>query len=323
MRTVNFAQGEKLVQRISLFYITTSHNPRDPVPNLTAVFPDEGYEGWSITEFAQLGLSDVEADRKAFCRMLEKYESGEKGIVQLAASRKQFEIEPILLRDFRCKVRTEEGESYEIRYGIVAGERRFLSAVYNYAKHGADSPTIGAIVKKMTVAQAEDVAFLENVYRRDPTPLEVGEFLHKKCQGINPSTGKKWSLAQVARHYDMPYQDAMRRVALVYLPDKDKKRLIDGKVGLTKAIEKGMAIKRGDDPDAPIRPKKTNRRRVKTLTQVEALFDENLGKGRKMYRQALADVMGITLEQASDEAFKRQEAAELKAAEKVERSLSK
>jgi hypothetical protein len=300
---VQYQNGERLIRRVSLDSITISHNPRNPAPELIATLPELGYN--TPIQFAQLGLSDDEKDRATYVRTLDKYESYADGIVPLAESRRQKEIQPVLLRDFRsvAGVNPDGSKVYETRYGIVAGERRFLAAVYNFAKYG-ERRDIGADVRKLTVEQAVDLAFAENVMRRNPHRLEVGEFLHERRQEKNSATNKNWTIAELARRYNLPYQEAVMAEALAYLPDGDKKRLMAGKIGLTAASRKGLAIKQGKDPSAPISDKKSNRRRVKPLAEVRSLFDNPPVKGvdkQSAYRQALADVMGIPLDKAMEE----------------------
>jgi len=40
---------------------------------------------------------------------------------------------------------------------------------------------------------------------KDLTPLQEGRLCHDLTQQINPATGKKWKLAEIALHLNVPY----------------------------------------------------------------------------------------------------------------------
>lgn len=322
-RVVDFKNGERVVIRAPLAKIRVAHNPRCPVPSLSANLAEEGYEGLSFLELVhQLALSEDAAKRAEFVRLFDKYES-DKGedahtVVSLANSRRRFEIEPILLRDFRSKDR-ETGE-YETYYGIVAGERRVLAAAYNFAKYG-DAADIGAVVKKLTVDEAYELAIEENLKRREMTDLEVGYIIRHYREKTNPTTSKRFNLREIAEKLGEDYQFIRNREALTYLSDGDKKRLAEGRLGLVRAFEIGLASKKGKAvEDAP--DKKENRSRVMTLKEVQELFDST--KRDQVERlTVLAEVMRMSLSEALAASDKREEEEELRASREVERRLRK
>lgn len=303
-----------VLKEILLADITTSHNPRRPCQLLQDALVAEGYEGYTMIDLIQeLALSDDSQKRAEFCRLVETYE-GETvpdGILNLANSRANTEIQPILLRDFRSKVKGTD--DHVTRYGIVAGERRCIAAAYNYAKHGI-KPAIGALVKKLTVQEAYHLAVEENAQRRPMSDLEYGRIFSGYRQEVNPATGKNWTLKEIAEKLHLDYQFVRGREALVFLPENEQNRVDSGKTSVTKAIEKGLRIKQGKKDEGKIEDKKKVRSRTLSLKEVQKLFDEKRLESdsveKESYLKALAEVMQITYAVAVKESKARYEAVE-------------
>lgn len=314
-RTVNYSIGEKLVQRIALSHITQSHNPREPVPNVTSHLAEEGHPSLTPMELVHtLALSEDPAKKAEYVRLIEKYETHPKGLLELAASRRLNELEPILIRDFRLSGTDEAGKRI-VRFGIVCGERRFMAAAYNHAKHG-DSATVGAVVKKMTVTEGMAAAVEENFNRQDMSDLEIGISINQWLEKDNPATGKKFTLPEVAEKFHMEYQYARGRQALAaYLPEADKNKLREGTLGVTKAVEKALSIKTGrEDANANTSVPTVSlpsRTRVMTRKEIQALFDATPRKNKERLA-ALAEVMRQPMEEALLESDMRIELASLK-----------
>jgi hypothetical protein len=337
-RIVNFAKGEQVVTPVALADITTSHNPRRPCPTLQDHLTEK-LGGMTLLEFCHEYALGDEAQRQTFVELIEGHESYTKGIVELAASRRIRQIEPILLRNFRVKAKAgseAEGE-YITRQGVICGERRVIAAFYNHAKHG-DPANIGAVSIKCTVEEAEDYAFAENDQRKEMTETEVGHFFRRKCErrkqervdalAVREQAGetltkddkKPYTLKDLAFDLNYDYQYVRTREALTYLT-VDEQRQVDRKeINLTDAWHKGLKVKNrkglGEaDDEGPsgkaVKKRKKNRRRVETLKEVEARFDAS-PKDNKEYRRALADVMGIELAVAEKESKARLEALEAK-----------
>lgn len=320
--------ADRTILSVALASITVSHNPRNPTQALSDALEKEGYADKTVLDLVhELALSDDAAKRAEFCRLLETYE-GEAvpdGIVNLAKSRANSEIQPILLRDFRSK----DGDAYVTRYGVVAGERRTLAAAYNFAKHGLPA-VIGAVVRKLTVAEAYDLAVEENAQRRPMTALEYGRIFAGYRNEINPATGKKWSLKEIAEKLHLDYQFVRGREALTHLPENEQRRLESGKANVTKAIAKGLSLKRGKKDDRPVEDKKEHRQRTLTVKQVQALVDVEAGRviddadlleaaRRGGYIAALAAVLQQDVATVlAESAARREEAEELAAAKAVE-----
>jgi ParB-like chromosome segregation protein Spo0J len=286
---------------IRLKDIVTSHNPRNPAEDLQNAFADNGIESADFISFVhEYALSPDEEKRQIFCYMVEEYENGPMGILDLAISRLKNPLQPINLRVFPSK--PDDSDIAVDRYGIMAGERRYMAAAYNFAKHGLDAE-IEAKVQELTVKEAFDLAIAENLQRKNPTELEYARMFDAYKKEINETTGKNYTLREVAEKLGLDYQFVRGRHGLNFLSDAEKKRLAAGEIGLTKAIAKGLQNKKGK-PANEIEDKKANRRRVLTLKETEALFDSSREKSED-YLQALSDVMSIKLAKAKAESDKR------------------
>lgn len=288
------------LQSISLRDIVTTHNPRNPAKALSDAFEAHGIDtNFTFVDFIQgYALSDDPEKRAAYCTLIEEYEAYPQGLLDLANGRRRNALQPINVRVFRSKV----GDNYVPHYGVIAGERRLMAAAYNYAKHG-DEPVIDAQVQEMTIRDAYDLAIEENLNRKNPTDLEYAKMFDSYKQEINPKTDKKFTLREIAEKLTLDYQFVRGRHGLNYLSDLEKRNLEAGKYGLTRAIAKGLANKRGKD-NKEIEEKKANRRRVLTLKETEALFDNNRNNS-EFYLHALADVMQITIAKAIKESDAR------------------
>lgn len=306
------------ILELDLHLITVSHNPRNPIRHLSRNLQGEGFpEGTTALDLVHtLALSEDLADRARFVKLMEKYEwldpitddIDPESLVEVANSiRDTRQIQPIMVRDFRTLDRvttaTVGNNVYVTRYGLVVGERRTVAAAYNYAKYGTPA-VIRGTVEKLTVAAAGELAWAENRRRKQPTALEVAEYFHTQLEEyragpVNPATGKRWTMKQVSEKLQEDYQEFRRYEALHFLPEADKRRLDMGLVGVTAAINKALKLKSGGG-DSPIQDRKTERRRVMTLREVEGLFDQT-SRAKTTYLQALADVMGIPLETATTE----------------------
>lgn len=288
-QTVNFSAGERLIRRIPLEKITTTHNPRCPVPDLAAGLDFDPTDGQARLDFIRKALSDDEAVRKEFIDAIEQYEGGPEGIVELAASRRVEEIEPILLRSFRIKAPTETDPSnYEERYGLVVGERRLFAAAYNHAKYRLPA-NIGADTKRLTVDAAYDLAVAENLHRKDMKAIEVGQVVRLYKDRTNPATGRKYTMKQVAEKLNIDPQIARNRWNLSFLTPDYVKKLNDGKLGLTEASRVGDCLRR-NKPVEEVSEKKTKRVRVMTLADVRMLFDTT-PRVKRGFLEGLAAIM--------------------------------
>jgi len=295
------SKSPKTIVRCELCDIITTDNPRNPAHGLNVGMAEEGIESSYVDLVQKLALSENEEDRKEFVRLIEQYESDSKGIVELANSRRiDGELQPITVRSFRSHIAgTSDPKQYQERYGIIGGERRFLAAAYNYAKHGT-KPEIGATVVRANKEAAFDLAVAENLQRKDMTEVEVGLIFRRYFdQGL--------SIKDIAKRFSQDYQYVRGRLALSYLSEKEQQAVTTGKIGLTKAIQKGSEI-RGDKVETgekEIEPKKTKRRKTKTLQEVQERFDATPRQNLQALEE-LAWVMGVELAQAIQESNQRQ-----------------
>jgi len=328
--------AEKVIRRISLHDIRTSHNPRRPAPQLQDNLEVEGLGGYSITQLIQeLALSDDPKVKARFVKLIEKYESYPRGIVELAQSRRKDELQSVKLRSYRVKNinAAENDPAYVERYGIIAGERRTIAAAYNHAKHG-DPAEVGATTEKMTLIQAEDAAFDENMQRKDMTELEVGLALRRryerqKQKQKNDGVARRLTFMQFCKNVGLDYQYGRSREALTHLPENLQGRVDRGTLGVTEAAKIGHEIKTGkrdkegnprEGLAAEIKGKAQNRSRVMTLKELHTLFDKKRNENEE-YLRGLAAAMRLTLKQAVKQSDKRIKEEEEKLAAKQEREL--
>ena len=283
--------------RVNLVDINQTNNPRCPCKKLVQALAEEGYADWTPLQLVQdLALSADAKDKAEFCRLVEKYETEPQDLLELAASRRVKEIQPIVLRAVKVKG--------EIKYALVAGERRLLAAAYNHTKHG-DKADVGAVVIKATEDEAYDYAVQETLNRKDATEVEKGHIFRAYKKKVNPDSQKKFTLREIAARLCLDYQYVRAREALTYLSEADQRAVEEGRLGLTKAAEKGTRIRQGkSDQDEPVDPKKNNRAKTMTFRQWISWYDEHRDESDD-YRRALADVSGMTLKQADRESDKR------------------
>jgi ParB/RepB/Spo0J family partition protein len=282
---------------ISLSRITATNNPRCPCRKLVQALKEEGYEDWKPLQLVHdMALSGNEKDRKEFCRLVEKYETDPQDLIELAASRRKHAIQPIVVRSTQTKGETT--------YALVAGERRYLAAAYNYAKWG-EKPEIGAEIITASSDDAYDIAVQENLNRKDATEIEKGEIFRAYRLKVNPTTNKKFTLREIAGRLSIDYQYVRSRESLTYLSDADKRAVEEGRLGLTRAAEKGTRIRqRKTDQNEPVAPKKHTRNRMFTLKQAHDWFDAHRNESED-YMRALSDAMRTPLKQALRDSDKR------------------
>jgi hypothetical protein len=124
-------------------------------------------------------------------------------------------------------------------------------------------------------------------------------------------------LRGVAAKFNLDYQFARGREGLTYLPDSDKAKLRRQgeedapRINITKAITKGLRIKKGsDDTEEESLAKKQNRSRLLTLRAVQDLFDATPRDAEHRQRlETLAEVMRLSYSAAIVESNKRRREA--------------
>jgi hypothetical protein len=91
---------------------------------------------------------------------------------------------------------------------------------------------------------AEDIAFEENDEMVTMSDLDWGYQFDQMLQRINPATGSKYTLQDIAKKRKKHYQFVRGRAALPYLPPAWKEKLDDNAISIVKAIEKALECKR-------------------------------------------------------------------------------
>jgi hypothetical protein len=287
--------------------ITTTHNPRWPMPNLQkqGYIPIELFKGW-VT-------NGTPEQRAEYCTLIE---TTEPSIVALAESIKKGEeergygqLQAIIVRPFRAKVGTEvEDESgdsrnvYETRYGLIAGERRLGANRYLKAKYDLELPLM-AIAVECTKDEAYDMAIEENAHRQDPNDLEWGAmyaWYREKRQRVNTDgslmedeDGKPligWTVEEIGVKFQKHPGHIRGRLAVAKAVETGKltpqqvNHYLEGKIKITRLVEMASGQKPYRNPLEP-----HHRRGVRTLAEARKRFDElNSGINNEEQMKVLA-----------------------------------
>lgn len=238
-------------------------------------------------------------------------------------------------------------------YTLIFGQRRVAAVIYATAANAvakADGvelpfPNIKPVVlaKEMNVNedQAFDLAVRENMDRKNFDPVQEGEVYFNYTKRINPETGKKWNLKDVAQHVGRKYAHVRNRqsLALPYRADKiddngnvikkgrgltpEERELVrSGRKTLTWAIRKSLREEHYSDGTPQV-----NRDKALPLAAMKALFDNSSDDPNNVEavarRKAIAECMGKTLKQAIKESEKRIQEAETKEARASDKASKK
>lgn len=289
--------SKKTVSRVDLRSITVTHNPRCPARGLAEGMRKEGIEDSFIDLCHNLAFSEDDAKKAEFIRLVETYESGPNGLMELAASRLANELQPICLRSYRAKL--AGSEEFVERYALIMGERRYLAAVYNYVKHNTCC-NIGAMLMRVNSTEAYDLGVVENLQRMNMSDVEIGLIFREYAD-------KGMSIKDIAERFHLDYQFVRGRLGLSYLSETEQQAVEEGRLGLTKAIDKGLEVKGGKSEKAEtkeIEPKKAVRRKTRTLKEVEVQFDA-VPRNNQLVLEILAWVMNLELTEALQESDSR------------------
>lgn len=291
--------------------IVVSHNPRKPLKKLQ----DMGIEPLSfVHEFA---LSPDAEKRAHFCTMIEENQPEIRDMAGTIADlpaldsdmpadadapeftvdveSKKMQIQPIIVRDFRSQV---DGGGYEIRYGLAAGERRYIACAYIQAKTGKKQPVM-AIVKKLTVQEAYWIGVEENLQREDMDEVEKGSIYNQwAVENGQADTPAPWT--EVARHFKRPYHEVRGRAALSTLDPARLALYRAGRINLTDAINEAL----GESADRTKPSRKGTRLVPLSIKEIQALFDATPRSNVERLK-ALAEVMKMTLQEAQAQCDER------------------
>ena len=317
---------------IKLCDIHSSHNTRNPVPNLTAeglvsspLHPGEQPEALEFMRNLVFGDNPNPAE---YVRLIDTFEgNGLDSIRSLAEGGRglpgicEVQLQPACLTSYRI-AQTDEFGKRIVRYRVVYGERRILAMAYLYAKTGDEKfASIQALVVRADVKEANRRGLAENFLRRNPSPSEVA-FTYK---GLSDEGMKLADIAEMFFANDprktqgAAYQEIRSMLKLVKGKNKltpERLAALDrGDIGLTKA-------KREADGHEPAEGKKYNRRRLVGLVGAMKLLDDavmaldnnpdnDTQAGIEGYIEACADFMQYETPEAAkaDSRERRRQAA--------------
>ena len=308
-RVVNYRAGEELAVRVPLNKITVSHNPRVSIRGMLDLMHQKAFS--EDPAVRQEYVDHIQEKRPDIYDLANDFRS------MTTANRIKGQLQPITLRSFRVKA----DDGYAEHYGISQGERRTLAWGVIAAETG-EPQSVLAIIKKLTVDEAFDLGFTENLLREDMNELEIGEALHEYLTiRINKATGKPYTISELAekfgkrnRSQEANYHWVRGRSALHFLPDDEKKKVAKQfenamhggrRVNITnlcaRALKYKMAASSGEEaepmPDISTEvSRKPGRIRTKPVKDVYSFIDDTPIDNHERLR-AFADVLGLTLDQ--------------------------
>lgn len=143
----------------------------------------------------------------------------------LASVRERGVFEPVMVRPLRPGRRVEDslGERLAL-FELVFGERRWKASV------ATGKPTIPAIIRELTDAQALDLQAEENLQRKDLSPVQEGAvYAQYRALGLDETA--------IAARVHRTVRHVVQRLLLTTLLDEEKKALEEGRILLATAIE--------------------------------------------------------------------------------------
>lgn len=226
-------------------------------------------------------------------------------------------------------------------YTLVFGQRRVAAILYAHACNlvaladGDEQPfaNIGPVVSAKVVNADDDdalyfLAASENLQRKNFDEIQEGAVFYELTKRVNPETGKKWNLRQIAEHYGLNYGHVRNRHALACpykadkvdeegnitkkgkgLTDEEREMIRSGRKTTTWGVRKSLREEHYSD-GAP----RKNRDRAIPLSKMYELFDATSDDANDPVavarRTAIAECMNKTLSQATKESKKRIKQAE-------------
>lgn len=306
------ATQQVVTKPLPLEKIVTSHNPRKPLKKLQ----DMGIEPMAfVHEYALSG------DPEKMAHFVSMIKENQPEIWDMAATMAdlpydghpadveepgftvevetpKMQIQPIIVRYFNAKIGDGHRVSYETRYGIAAGERRFIACALIQAVLGKKHPVL-AIIKKLTVQQAYWIGVEENLQREDMWEDEKGlifcQWAKENGQGDVPAP---WT--EVAKHFNRPYHEVRGRAALANLNPARLALYHDGKINLTDAINEAL----GESADRTKPSRKGTREVPLSIKEMQILFD-NTSRINTERLRAIAECMKKDLSVAIEESDQR------------------
>lgn len=351
-RVVNFRAGEKVEQQVPLSQITVSHNPRKSHRGLLELFHEKG----AAHNAPEVRAEFVKHIDENFPHIRERAESF-KSVGQLQAGLlRSFRAKIPGSEEYTERYGIAAGECRALAWGLIEAEtgepQRLRAVVEKLTVDEAFERGIAENVERTDMNPLDLAeAFNEMLTVRVNPATKVAELPDGSPNPLyDPSQpkGRPYSMRELAEKVKKDYHWVRSRAALVYLPDRERSQLErswkEGRRNLTKFCKLACKLKTqatgeqpepGDEgyenPDVltasegsiiPVQPER--RRRVRSLKEVEALFDATSLKNTERL-QALAEVMGISddpaeaLKIALEEREQRAEAAEIRAGREADR----
>ena len=141
------------------------------------------------------------------------------------------------------------------------------------------------------------------------TAIQEARLYEAMMMEINPTTGRKWKLKEIARHFGKSYGHVRNRWALVMpfkpddvdeegniikkgqgLTDEERSALERGEKTLVESVRRAYRCDTGGEADY-------SKGRPVSLRELQTLFD-NTAEDNVERRKAIAECMGLTLKQA-------------------------
>jgi len=362
-RVVNFRGGEQIVIPWTLDKIITSHNPRRPIRKLQRQghVPLELVHNLALSDDTAknseyIALIAQEPAIESLARSIRTIGQCQPIILRTFRSCVSKSAEG---KEYEQRGGIAAGERRILAVALLEAERRV--AIGKGETPNRDKPwTVDAIGWDMTVEEAGQIGWDENDQREQMTDLDYGERFDAKLREYNPVTQKPYTIQEVADIFGKNYHWVRGRAALPYLPIEHQQQVEDGTCNITEACTlalrhkaKALATEQeqadqvredkgaapavpdqgvGDQPPAQPQPAKDTggeplpgrraRRATLALADVQALFDAT-PEANTERRQAFAEVMGLTLEQASKDSIARKEVKESRDAKAAERRARK
>lgn len=289
--------------KISLFQITSSYNHRNP---LSAAFREAGYGVFAADvppdsdkkPLWELATSKDAAERNQFVELMEKYETaetaGKESITRLA-----FNILSVgQINNINIRSNGGNKKPEEQTYQLVAGHRRSLAILYNWCKGLAKSSEPRA---KYSLASGnhqalQAMSISENIHRKS---LNLIEQATAYKQAINSGE----TIDEVAQREGISVATLKGHLSLLELSPENQRRIADGKIRYTKALEmaknakagRGEVTNSGSDGESESSHKRTRTRhatsgKMMKRFDIEAWYADSKDAAE---RRILAKVLGL------------------------------
>ena len=189
-------------------------------------------------------LLEIELDRIQHSKTNPPERIASNELTELAASiRTQGVLEPLLVRPAYC-VGARSAEEIAARRGeyeaveIIAGARR------REASQLAGLPAVPCLVREMDDGQAIEAQVVENLQRRNLTPLQEAQNYEKMMAIVEPDGSHRYTVERLAERLGVHRTEIYQRMSLLDLPQLAKEALAAGLI----TTGHGVQVARIPDP---------------------------------------------------------------------------